>query len=476
LSDETLLPIPRNECREIPFIMRKTAVSIFIVPFCLLITLPCSRIEALGRGDQSVGMLLQLAETLSQKTKGPYESDVTLSSLAAAFARSGNFASARKIVSRMSVTFRPVGVMPLIQYQVKAGDIAGARSTAALLRNTSNASWALWVLANAFANAHRWKLADEVTAGLTELPWRSMALRDVAEMKAQSGDLLGALEMVDQPPYGSDRVMIYVAVAHSQYQSHHAGEARATLKRSAEAAAIPEDWGRTTGFLHVAEAYWKMGDRASARAVLEQALSSRLLMSRPFDRQMALHDIAGKFAQIGDIDRALLLAKMEMAGRDRDQVYREIAPMAVLAKDNLRARKIALLIGDRTNRHSALRAVAMVQASRGLFAEARRTSALIVDDPPRSETTWAYLATEEARAGRPDEALSLIHPIKDQYLRAEPLAAACRSLARSGKMRRAYREVERARTPKERIQALIGVTEGLMDREGRPVVTSILKP
>jgi tetratricopeptide (TPR) repeat protein len=402
--------------------------------------------------------------------KDPVGQGLTLAPLAAALARSGDLPAARRVVSKIAGSFRVVGADYVMQYQVKVGDIAGAQEMAASFRQTPDKDWALWKLAAALADAHKWKLADEVLGRLSDVKWRSMALRDVAGAKAKFGDIVGALSMVRQIPYGSDRVAIHVAVAVYQYQHQRVEEAKRTLKNAmAEAVNVPEDWGRTQAYINVVEGHMRIGDIVSALAILDQALADRRRISDGFYKAVSLNEVAEAFAKIGDTDRAISLAESEPAGKDRDRAYRSIAP-AVAELNGPKAVKTVQDIGDRVTRFNALRAVARVQARQGRFADAVRTSKLIVNDRLRLDSTCAGIATIEARSGRPEDALKLIRSIRSSIVRAEPLAAACKSLARSGKTQRALEAATHASSMEERTQALVGVAEGIMDREGRPAV------
>ena len=347
--------------------------------------------------------------------------------------------AAWSIIGYRAWTFRSIA-----RVQAKAGDIAGALSTARSIGEDRPRAWALNAVAKVQAKVGDIAGALSTARSIGEGRPRAWALNAVAEAQARAGDSHGAARSIAEALSTArsisdtvDRVfsLHHIAEAQAKAGDSH-GAARSIAEALSTARSIGEDWQRARALNAVAEAQARAGDSHGAARSIAEALSTTRSIGEDWQRAIALSDIAGVQARAGDshgaarsIAEALSTARSIASAAFRTSALGAIAKAQAKAGDIAEALSTVRSIADAAFRASALGAIAEAQAKAGDIAEALSTARSIADARYRPSALGA-IAKAQAKAGDSHgavrsiaEALSTARSIADALYRASALLA-----------------------------------------------------
>jgi tetratricopeptide (TPR) repeat protein len=392
---------------------------------------------------------------------------------------------------------RDIVLVEIAKSQARAGDIAGAETTASRISDPDWAALAadpiavraavndgnspLWTrvrrwlgmktrtadtvaVSMALSDLGRWDEAIRVAETIGDPARKSFALRSACIARARGGDFQGAMAMADTQALRDSRPFTLLAIASAENKRKRPAGAIAAVDR---ALASPPYEPYTQGMVltWAARERTLAGDRKGALKILSGGLNSASAIPDAAARARSISDLLGEYARAGQVTRALSLTQSILRPSDRNWAYRTIA-IACADNGDPAAIDVSLRITDPTRRDHALRGVAMCLARRRHFDEAARAERSILD-PYKRQLSGRFICTELARAGRIREARDRRAQMLPDTERAHAWQEVCRILAASGSSEEAMAEARTGPTPYDRALGYVGSAQGSMDRAGK---------
>jgi len=190
-----------------------------------------------------------------------------LQDVAALWAETGDFASARKTADLIQDEgFKSFGLGFIAEAQAESGDIAGAKKTAELIQKTRAKSGAQEAIAAAQAKAGDIAGAQRTTDLIQDSDFKNWALECVANAQADAGDIVGARKTSELIQDETHKVLAQESIANAQINTKDVSGAKETCASALKIAARIQDvYARTIAFEGIVEAQAKAGDIAGAQ-------------------------------------------------------------------------------------------------------------------------------------------------------------------------------------------------------------------
>ncbi|MEM1687524.1 MAG: tetratricopeptide repeat protein, partial [Zestosphaera sp.] len=262
---------------------------------------------------------------------------------------------------------------------------------------------------------------------------RSVALTDVAEAFAETGDIDKAKEIINK-----------------------------ALKVAEE---IKNDYERSVALATIAMTFAETGDIDKAKEIINKALKVAERIKDDYERSVALRPIAMAFAKIGDINKALKVAEEIKDDYERSVALAAIAMTFAKIGDIDKAKEIinkALKVAERIKNDylipRTLAVIAVTFAKIGDIDKAKEiiNKALKVAERIKNDylipRTLELIAMAFSRVGDINKALKVAEEIKDDYGRSVALADVAEAFAETGDIDKAKEIINKALKVAERIK------------------------
>jgi hypothetical protein len=353
------------------------------------------------------------------------------------------FLQARKAVLAMPDDYGRVQQLYfLASYQVQAGDSPGAMATAGEIKEPQYKDRMLGFIAIEQARLGNVPQALRTAAGVNA-PWeKSWIGREVATIQAKRGDVKDALKTAQAISDHNMRVEALAAVAAAQLKAKdHAGAQQTWRLAIKVAESIPPSTGRYVGYSRpsafgaIAQARADSGDIRGAALMLDA-------IDEPATKCLALMQVAAAQARAGNLRAAQQTADM---ARDTSlgHYFQEGMAGALAERGDIRAAlEIAREITELYSRVEALLAIAKVQAKAGDREGAGRTYRLALQAAAKLHDSPGLVGA------RPAALRNIAQGQTEQGAEQEALAW-----------------IAQERDPQEIVSALMGVIQGLADRQ-----------
>jgi len=199
----------------------------------------------------------------------PSRSGGRLKSIARGMAAAGRFAAADALAERLTDEFdRRMAYEAIAAARARAGDLAGARKTLERLPDDRKCD-GRWAIVRALTQARKFDDALAVAAEMRDCPEREIAYAGIVKEQAQAGDVAGAKATAKLVEWGFHKEDVFSALALAQARAGDAAGARASAALAlAGLAAREEPYWRDHAQVHtaVARALALAGDAAGAKA------------------------------------------------------------------------------------------------------------------------------------------------------------------------------------------------------------------
>jgi RNA polymerase sigma factor (sigma-70 family) len=399
------------------------------------VTYPTDRVEILlwiakGRArlkDQSgtakaIEEALQLVGTLADDGQGRIWKSESLLSIARTQAEVDDFVGARKTIDQIAdpqlVGHRYMAIAKLAEEQARTGDIKGALQTASTIRRTIQ---------------------------------KGYALKGIATHQAEAGDIEGALATTQTIKDDSHRVEALVTIANVQFRKGELAGAKERLQEAKQIAETtkpgPTGQEATLALLEVAEALAEMGDKQGAAQITTQVLESKSLPEPTNPGQSTSYwRIARVQWKSGDLVEALRTAESIKFQGTRSLTLMEIAVAQIKAGDVVGGMKTSDMLSHERQKFDWQRFFILWQLAKAHSQNGDKEGA--------GKAFEQALRLVEANQDPP-------YPIHTILRYLKWLA---KDLAFAGQEKEAMSWVERQESSDLRAAALLGLAEGLLDR------------
>jgi len=304
-----------------------------------------------------------------------YSPDRLLVAIAEAQAKAGDVAGAKETAARLPEGLKVDVACRIAEAQARVGDVTGAKSTAAGISENER-SWPLSEIAVAEAKTGDTQGAKTTAAKITNAIWKAKALRGVGEAQIRAADTVGAkatLLLAKETAAGVGDALTKVARGNSTAQ--------------------PSSLDKAQAFSEIAETQIKAEDVAGAKVTLLLAKEAATGITDARSKAQVAIGITGVLAKLGDV-----------AG----------------------AKETAAGISDEMQRATALIVIAEVQARCADIAGAKETVAGI--SIYRRASDLSKIAEAQARSLAEKADLAWIAALADQTSRAMAYVGVVRGL------------------------------------------------
>jgi len=343
---------------------------------------------------------------------------------------------ASKLVPEIPETQQMSVASNIANAQARAGDLQGALATVYLLKKPQD---------------------------------QAQALGSVAYSIDYSGNLNGALTLLESASKGQSRDVGYIQIANAHARDRDFAGALAVAHR------IQDDRPRLIEALdNIASERWKAGDHSGAQQNWEEA--RQVAKQRSADEpsvEFFLSGNAGSHAQAGDTAGALqILREMRVMAEQRhppdEGLLSTLAMGFIQAGDVPEALEIVKRLPSGSNRDIDLMLLSNEMTEKDDIADAEGFASQIAD-PQLKAHTFQEIANAQAESGRPASAIDTLDNVVDLTQRAEALASLAMEQAQRGDgaaedtLGRAVAAArEAAPKPPDYVFANIAVTEAIL--------------
>lgn len=397
------------------------------------------RIQAQS-GIESTDAAFGIATDVVQRITNLADLTVALAAVAREQFEAGNpaaqntFAEAVAAARRGPPEMQDVRLLVVGEEQARAGDAAGALSTlehikTAWIRTTVLAEAGLaQARAGVVAARTTFAAAGAVVGQIPERESRESALTTLGCAQAKSGDVAGALGIVEQLSYAGRRVEVLAEVGRAQFRAGDTASARATLSSALVVAQDMSPAALMEALREIALVYAEGGDEVTARTT---ALSISYELNRAYAmaavglvQAQARDGYAARdtFAAVISEERLTFEIERVKAMAEVGQVQGEVGNEIDARRTFAAALEVAQVIPDESQRSEALVAVALAQALGG-DAAAVDTALQVADSPSMNQwTVLKEIAEAQCRNGDFANALATARQITSAISRAETCA------------------------------------------------------
>ena len=198
-------------------------------------------------------------------------------------------------------------------------------------------------------------------------------LSDIMVSFADDCGFESASGFIDSLPEAKLRVSVLAKIAEHRLEVGDVSEAVAIFGRAEQAARSAEDFrARAELLAAVADGQNRAGAKEAARSSLQQAEQTLTLISKPFDKDVAISRIAAAYAAIGYPEEALQLAEAIQTYSLKAEAIGELGACQARAGNNEEALETIGAIKADGARRKALQAVLKAACEAGNCAEALR--------------------------------------------------------------------------------------------------------
>jgi len=365
--------------------------------------------------------------------------------IADAQVQGGHMAEARQSLAKALVAASQIGneggdVYAFIAAaQLRAGDIAGAKATAAQISWKPAKDSSYRGIATAQARAGNLAEAKATLAQVSGPRCRADAYQELAKAQSQAGDAAGAHQsrqeainaasQIDEPSFKKDA---FCKIARAQMNARDAAGARQTLRHAKAAAPqINNKDDRSNAYCEIAKLQAEAGDMTEATATVAQ-------ITNEFQKAEARNSIAAAQVKIGDVAAARATAAQSSSDEFKAWAYSTIAAAQAEAGDVAGALATAAQVAHAGAKVSAYRKIAEQQVKGGdiagvrkSLAEARTVVSQINDEYKRS-AEYRGIAEEQAATGDAAEAKATAAQIRDKETKFVGNCTIAEAQARAG--------------------------------------------
>ncbi|MGH8176548.1 MAG: hypothetical protein ACREV5_09830 [Steroidobacter sp.] len=462
-------------------------------------------------------LALQRAFAMASSVDDPYRRAEVLASIARTQASTGDESAVNRTIHQAlaaaaqvrEVAFRGWVLHDIMQAQIAAEDLYGARETASRIEADRPHGAALAFLANLqlrggdldAAQATARKIRDvgaqgealrqivaveaargEVNAARSVLPlikdsfYQRLARGDVVVEEVRAGNIDRAYELAERARR-RDRAEIYGRIALARVEASDLRGAAETLQK------IDDILHRAVVQGRIAAAHAQAGEKDVAARLFVSAIGSVEGAESAERKALILAQIARLQASAGDrtaaretLRRARVLANRMATGEERDDTVDYIARGQARAGDAAGALDSALQLNDRVARALLVRDVVTLQ--RDATSTSASASAAAFDDPLiEAAAQFGVLGVQLLRTAQPlshdaiEIARAAVRRIDDRQLRPAAFSALAAARLRSGDVeasgaifREALAAAESLERPEQRAAALVRIATALDDR------------
>jgi len=355
--------------------------------------------------------------------------------------------------------------------QARAGDGVGAKKTFQQAIRTANGIYeavalkqnALSILATAQADTGDVKGSLQTADSIDNASWRGGTLSAIATAQVQSGNLKGALQIANNVVQAIMRPGTLRAIALAQLQANDIKGALATAD-SIETIYLKVDVLRA-----IAKAQAQAGDGNNSVTTLRRALAIAETLNDPFQKADILDETARSQASAGEIKSAVQTVNKIENPRRISYILRAIAAIQAKAGDKPGAavtfqQALHLIQNlDKLQDGNTLLQIAKEQAEAGDFKQSRETADSI-NNARLKETALGEIVNSQANVGDIEGALQTASGIETADLKAFALRKIAKAQAAGGDMKGALTWALKQDLPFVTLHALLGVSEGAIER------------
>jgi tetratricopeptide (TPR) repeat protein len=373
--------------------------------------------------------------------------------------------------------------------QARLGDLSQAAETLSHVKNNDSRELTQVTLAS-FHTEHD---AREIISSIVDPFKRDLAIEDLVQRKASSGDTVGAWETANSIADAGLKAEAFIGIAEVEVHKGNTNEAErayaeaiAVVERSrlkeprdtlmpdepnpaegdrelqkvveglvrmgkiddakANLLLIRHPVTRAEALVEISLAQSRAGKRKQARATQEEAVQLRGEVSADYHY---MQELSAALARAGDLPEALNTASMlRPPGEPKDHAFEEIVDVLIEQNDIDKAKSVIRYIPDPRWNATSLARVALAQGSSGsanaaksTFAEARAMAASAAAKN-RESYTWTrssvyhYIAMKQSEAGQFEEITRWVPLLPDALDRCESWLGAAFPIAH-----RHYREL-----------------------------------
>ena len=317
--------------------------------------------------------------------------------------------------------------------------------------------------------------------------WKASALAAAATERAQEKEsqtsavfIAHALEVYTGITNSRDQALALRAIGVAQIKTDAAVAGVNTLERALAASrSISDIPYQVDALTYLGRDYAEVDMPDKARLVWEEAVKTAKQIQNEQDKADRLWRIAWPQARHPEFDtvNTTLQDAYASATRIEDPFYkantiREIGEVyAIAGQTNLawerfeEAERIALALPQESLRAFTLLPLAKAQADVGNTVKAIQTAQSIDGKAIEKNYAYFYIALAQTKAGDFEGALRSFHAIaNDSHLKAETTQEIAKALSAQGDHDSAYTWANSLSSPRERVGAFLGMTEGLVAR------------
>jgi tetratricopeptide (TPR) repeat protein len=306
---------------------------------------------------------------------------------------------ASKLIADIPEAQRMSAASNIANTQARAGDLAGALTTAHLLKKPQELAQALGSIAYAIDYAGDLHGALELINSSPDSQTKESSYASIAQAHANKGDFSDALRTAHLIKNDSRSLVAALdGIATAQWKI---GDHDGAQRTWGEAFDLTEHARMVDPFMGaylvgIATSRAKVGETAAASAALNDFY--RIIEEHDPPDQGLLSSLALGFAQIDDVTSALRVIKELLPGSNRDSCVMNVSAQLAKKDDVADATEIVSRISDPQIQAIALNEIAISQASFGRPASAIETTDKI-SSPSARAGALASLALDQAEKG-----------------------------------------------------------------------------
>ncbi len=268
---------------------------------------------------------------------------------------------------------KPWALASIASQYAKAGPNDNASETfsqaieiAKTIRNPAWKGRALAEIAAKYAEVEQYDRGLEIGKTIERADWRAKALAEIAgkyagaSQKDNAPEILAqALQVAKKVDDDDQKVWVLTEIAGKYAQAGQKDKASEILSLALEVAKAMQDgenadWDKVRALTEIAGVYAEAGQKDKATEILSLALEITETIENPHSKNFALHPIPGKYAEAGEYEQALQVAKKINVSYFRDFALVQIADEYIEVGQYEQALKVAKTIGISDNKARAL--------------------------------------------------------------------------------------------------------------------------